>query len=50
MADPLTIVVVEEDRERAIAIVDALMDSGDYDVHVIGNVPAPTIPNNSAVM
>lgn len=32
----LTIVVVEEDRDRAIAIVDALKDSGDYDVFVIG--------------
>ncbi|MBV0911070.1 ANTAR domain-containing response regulator [Anianabacter salinae] len=38
MTAPLTIVVVEEDRDRAIAIVDALKDSGDYDVHVIGNV------------
>ncbi len=38
MAAPLSIVVVEEDRDRAIAIVDALRDSGDYDVHVIGNV------------
>lgn len=38
MPDTLTIVVVEEDRERAIAIVDALKASGSYDVHVIGNV------------
>ena len=38
MSTPLSIVVVEEDRDRAIAIVDALKDSGDYDVHVIGNV------------
>lgn len=38
MANPLSIVVVEEDRDRAIAIVDALRASGDYDVHVIGNV------------
>ncbi|MHA7887820.1 MULTISPECIES: ANTAR domain-containing response regulator [Roseicyclus] len=38
MTAPLSIVVVEEDRDRAIAIVDALKDSGDYDVHVIGNV------------
>ncbi|WP_333714830.1 ANTAR domain-containing response regulator [Yoonia sp.] len=38
MSDPLSIVVVEEDRDRAIAIVDALKDSGDYDLHVIGNV------------
>lgn len=38
MSDRISIVVVEEDRDRAIAIVDALRDSGDYDVHVIGNV------------
>lgn len=37
MSTPLTIVVVEEDRDRAIAIVDALKDSGDYEVFVIGN-------------
>lgn len=36
MADPLSIVVVEEDPDRARAIVDALADTGDYDVHVIG--------------
>ncbi|MGP6088587.1 ANTAR domain-containing response regulator [Antarctobacter jejuensis] len=38
MPDRMTIVVVEEDRDRAIAIVDALRASGSYDVHVIGNV------------
>ncbi|BBU54199.1 MULTISPECIES: ANTAR domain-containing response regulator [Mameliella] len=37
MSDRITIVVVEEDRERAISIVDALRASGPYDVHVIGN-------------
>ncbi len=37
MTDALTIVVVEEDRDRAIAIVDALRSSGNYEVHVIGN-------------
>lgn len=37
MRDLITIVVVEEDRERAIAIVDALQASGPYEVHVIGN-------------
>ncbi|MCR9125017.1 MAG: ANTAR domain-containing protein [Rhodobacteraceae bacterium] len=36
MTAKLTIVVVEEDRDRAIAIVDALKDSGDHDVFVIG--------------
>jgi response regulator NasT len=34
----LSVVVVEEDRDRAIAIVDALKASGECDVHVIGNV------------
>ena len=38
MTEPLTIVVVEEDRDRAIAIVDALKDAGGCEVHVIGNV------------
>lgn len=33
----LTIVVVEEDRDRAIAIVDALKDASECDVFVIGN-------------
>jgi len=37
MTDHLSIVVVEEDRDRAIAIVDALKDTGACDVHVIGN-------------
>ena len=38
MMAPMTIVVVEEDRDRAMAIVDALKDSGDCEVTVIGNV------------
>ena len=37
MSGTLTIVVVEEDRDRAVAIVDALMDSGDHEVHVIAD-------------
>lgn len=37
MSSRLSIVVVEEDRDRAISIVDALRASGEYDVHVIGN-------------
>ena len=37
MANKLTVVVVEEDRDRAIAIVDALRDSAACDVFVIGN-------------
>lgn len=40
MADALTIVVVEEDRDRAIAIVDALKDASDCDVFVVGNSSA----------
>lgn len=36
MYDKLTIVVVEEDRDRAVGIVDALLESGDHDIHVIG--------------
>lgn len=37
MTEPLTIVVIEEDRDRALAIVDALRASGEYEVFVIGN-------------
>ena len=37
MAEQLTVVVVEDDRDRAIGIVDALKDSVDCEVHVIGN-------------
>lgn len=33
----MTIVVVEEDRDRAIAIVDALKDASDCDVFIVGN-------------
>lgn len=36
-AKPLTIVVVEEDRDLAISIVDALKDACDCDVFVIGS-------------
>ena len=38
MSAQLSIVIVEEDRERAKTIVDGLRESGDYDVHVIGSV------------
>lgn len=38
MTDKLNIVVVEEDRERAVAIVDALREAGDHEIQVIGNV------------
>jgi response regulator NasT len=37
MSGVLTIVVVEEDRDRAIAIVDALKDASECDVFVVGN-------------
>lgn len=35
MGNVLSIVVVEEDRDRSIAIVDALRETGDHEVHVI---------------
>lgn len=38
MPAPLSIVVIEEDRDRAIAIVDALKETGDCDIHVVGHV------------
>lgn len=38
MGAQLTIVIVEEDRDRAIAIVDGLRETGDHNVHVIGSV------------
>ena len=37
MEPKLTIVVVEEERDRALGIVDALKVSGDHDVVVIAN-------------
>ena len=37
MSGKLTVVVVEEDRDRAIQIVDALRDGTDCDIFVIGN-------------
>ncbi|WP_282153260.1 ANTAR domain-containing response regulator [Ruegeria atlantica] len=38
MKQHLTVVVVEQNQERAFAIVDALKEFGDLDVSVIGNV------------
>ena len=38
MGPKLHIAVVEQDRERALMIVDGLRDAGDYDVTVIGDV------------
>jgi len=37
MTPNLTIVVVEEDRDKALGIVDALRNAGAYEVFVIGN-------------
>ena len=37
MPVPLSIVVVEKDRDKAIQIVDALRASGEYDIAVIGD-------------
>ncbi|MDC0738798.1 ANTAR domain-containing protein [Cognatishimia sp. SS12] len=33
--DTLTIVIVEQDKRRALAIVDSLNVTGDYDIHVL---------------
>ncbi|WP_068115001.1 ANTAR domain-containing response regulator [Tropicimonas marinistellae] len=38
MANRLSIVVVEADRERARSIVDSLRDAGDFDISVISEV------------
>ena len=38
MTAPLSIVVVEPDRDRALMIVDSLKEAGDNDVVVIGDV------------
>lgn len=38
MKQYLTVVVVEQNQERAFAILDALKEAGDVDVSVIGNV------------
>lgn len=35
MANTLTIVIVEQDKSRAIAIVDSLRETGDHDIHVL---------------
>ncbi|SNR49776.1 ANTAR domain-containing response regulator [Puniceibacterium sediminis] len=36
MADRLSVIVVENDRDRALLIVDSLREAGDFDIHVIG--------------
>ena len=38
MRDKLSIIVVEQDRERALMIVDSLMEAGDNDIQVISEV------------
>lgn len=35
MSDPLSIIVVESDRERAFMIVDGLREAGEFDIQVI---------------
>lgn len=35
MSTPLSIVVVEPDRDRAILVIDSLREAGEYDIHVI---------------
>lgn len=35
MTEPLSVVIVEEDRERAILIVDSLRAAGDFEIHVV---------------
>lgn len=35
MANPLSIIVVEADRDRAMLIVDSLREAGDYEIFVI---------------
>ncbi|WP_316014600.1 ANTAR domain-containing response regulator [Roseobacter sp. HKCCA0434] len=37
MTPPLSIIVVEEDRDRALTIVDALREAGDFEISVISN-------------
>ncbi len=37
MAKPLSVVVVEKDRDRALMIVDGLREAGDHEVFVIGD-------------
>lgn len=38
MAKKLSIIVVENNRDRALLIVDSLREAGDYDITVIGEV------------
>ena len=37
MKTALTIIIVEQDRDRAMMIVDALREFGEHDLHVIGS-------------
>ncbi len=36
MSRPLSVIVVEQDRDRALLIVDALREAVDCDIHVVG--------------
>ena len=40
MAKPLSIIVVEPDRDRALTIVDSLREAAEVDVHVVSEVSA----------
>lgn len=35
VANALTIVIVEQDKDRALAIVESLRETGDHDIHVL---------------
>jgi response regulator NasT len=35
MTEPLSIIIVESDRDRALQIIDALREAGEYELHVI---------------
>jgi len=40
MSNPLSIIVVEPDRDRALAIVDSLRSAGSFDIHVVAEPSA----------
>lgn len=40
MANALTIVIVEQDKDRALAIVESLRETGDHDIHVLAGESA----------
>jgi hypothetical protein len=38
VSEKVSIVIVEEDRDRALSIIDSLRDAGAYDIHVIAQI------------